>query len=152
MTTREIGGKPRRACLACGHVHFIEPKVGVGVCVIEAGRILLVQRRYPPEKGKWGLPAGFLDQGDDPECQAVTEVCEETGLAVRLTGLMGVFHNPPGQGGASVFILYRGERVSGTLRAADDADDARFFAPDALPEIAFASTRYAIDVLVGRRG
>ena len=42
-----------------------------------------------------------------------------------------------------MFILYRGERVGGELRAADDALDARFFRPDELPEIAFASTRHA---------
>ena len=147
MTTREGGGKPRRVCPACGYVHFIEPKVGVGVCVVEDGRILLVRRRFAPEKGKWGIPAGYLDHGEDPARHAVAEVREETGLRVRLHGLMGVFHNPPQQGGASVFILYRGERTGGELEAGDDATEAGFFAPDALPEIAFESTRHAIRVL-----
>ena len=71
MTTREIGGKPRRACSQCKYIHFIEPKVGVGVAVLEGDRILLVQRGFAPQKGKWSLPAGYLDRGDDPQQQAI---------------------------------------------------------------------------------
>lgn len=147
MVTREIGGKPRRACSQCKYIHFIEPKVGVGVAVLDGGRILLVQRGFAPQKGKWSLPAGYLDRGDDPQQQAIVEAHEETNLHVALTGLAGVFHNPPAEGGASVFILYWAERVSGDLRAGDDAVAAGFFARDDLPEIAFASTRYVIELL-----
>lgn len=147
MTTREIAGKPRRVCPACRHIHFIEPKVGVGVCVVQEGSILLVQRRFDPEKGKWSIPAGYLDHGDDPALHAVSEVREETGLEVKIVGLAGVFHNPPEQGGATVFILYRGERTGGRMCAGDDASDVGFFARDALPEIAFASTHHAVAML-----
>lgn len=147
MVTREVAGRPRRACPACRYIHFIEPKVGVGVCVLQAGAILLVRRRFAPEKGKWSIPAGYLDHGDDPAVHAAQEVREETGLDVAITGLAGVFHNPPEQGGASVFILYRGERIGGNLLPGDDASDAGFFARDALPELAFASTRHAVELL-----
>lgn len=150
MITREIGGKPRRACPQCKYIHFIEPKVGVGVAVLEDDRILLVQRGFAPEKGKWSLPAGYLDRGDDPQQQAVLEAWEETNLEVEITGLAGVFHNPPAEGGASVFILYWAQRTGGELRAGDDAVAAGFFARDNLPEIAFASTRFAIELLQQR--
>jgi ADP-ribose pyrophosphatase YjhB (NUDIX family) len=151
MITREFGGKARRACSACKHIHFIEPKVGVGVAVIEDERILLVQRGFAPQKGKWSLPAGYLDHGDDPQQQAIVEAREETNLHVKLSGLAGVFHNPPQEGGASVFILYWAERIGGELRAGDDALAAEFFARDALPEIAFASTRHVIELLQQRQ-
>ena len=147
MITREFGGKPRRACSQCKYVHFIEPRVGVGVAVVEGSSILLVQRGFAPEKGKWSLPAGFLDHGDDPRQQAILEAHEETNLDVSLTALAGVFHNPPGEGGASVFILYWAERIGGQLRAGDDAVAAAFFERDALPEIAFASTRHVIELM-----
>lgn len=147
MITRDIAGKPRRTCPACRHIHFIEPKVGVGVCVVQNAKILLVQRHIAPEKGKWSIPAGYLDHGDDPALHARLEVREETGLEVTITGLAGVFHNPPEQGGATVFILYRGECTGGRLRPGDDASDASFFARDALPEIAFPSTHHAVALL-----
>ena len=146
LTTRTVAGKPRRACPACDFVHFVEPKVGVGVMVVEDDRLLLVRRAMDPEKGKWSLPAGYLDHGESPVETAVRETREETGLEVRITGLFDAFHNPPGAG-ASVFLLYRAERVSGELRAGDDADAARFFARDELPPLAFASTFAAVEHL-----
>lgn len=34
MDTRLIAEKPRRVCAACGYIHFVEPKVGVGNGVV----------------------------------------------------------------------------------------------------------------------
>lgn len=146
LTTRAVAGKPRRACPDCDFVYFVEPKVGVGVMVVEDDRLLLVRRAMEPEKGRWSLPAGYLDYGESPVETAVREAREETGLQVRIKGLVDAFHNPPGAG-ATVFLLYRAERVSGEPTAGDDADAARFFARDELPPLAFASTFAAVEHL-----
>lgn len=147
LETREVSGKPRRACTACGFVHFTDPKVGVGVLVVEGGKVLLVRRVMNPESGKWSLPSGFLDQGEDPKETAVREVLEETNLQVAIESLLDVYHNPPEQGGASIFILYRARLLGGEPRAGDDADAVGFFSPDNLPELAFSSTFAAIRLL-----
>ena len=147
LETRQVGDKPRRACPACGFVHFTDPKVGVGVFVLHEGKILLVRRRVQPQIGKWSIPAGFVDAGEDPRETAVREALEETHLQVAIEGVIDVYHNPPGQGGASIFIMYRAKLLGGTLQAGDDVDAADFFAPDSLPELAFASTRAAIEQL-----
>ena len=144
LSTRVIAGKPRRNCPECGYIHFIEPRVGVGVMVVEAGKLLLVQRGIPPEKGLWSLPAGYADIGEAPAVTAVREVREETQLSVAIERLVDVYHNPPEQGGASIFILYQARIVGGELKASDDALDAGFFGPQDMPELAFASTRDAV--------
>ena len=151
LITRQVGDRPRRACPACDFIYFTDPKVGVGVLVVENGRILLVRRGMKPGRGKWSIPAGFLDRGEDPRAVAAREVEEETGLRVEVGELVDVYYNPPppdghsaSHGGASVFILYRGQRVGGSLVAGDDADDVAFFSPEELPELAFASTRDAV--------
>ncbi len=144
LITRPVGDKLRRACPVCDFIHFTDPKVGVGVFVVQDGKVLLVRRRMKPERGKWSIPAGFLDYGEDPKVTAAREAQEETGLIVVVDGLVDVYHNPPGNGGASIFILYRAHVVNGRLQAGDDADAAGFFALDELPELAFASTRDAI--------
>lgn len=144
MHTQQVADKPRRVCPACRYVYFTDPKVGVGVAVVEDGRLLLIKRAMNPERGKWSLPAGFIDQGEDPKDAAAREALEETGLIVRIENVLDVFHNPPGAGGASVFILYRAQTIGGELAAADDAADAGFFALDQLPELAFASTKAAV--------
>lgn len=144
MITRQVSGQPRRACSACDYVHFTDPKVGVGALTTQDGKVLLVRRRMEPERGKWSLPAGFLDHGEDPKQTAEREVYEETGLRVRIVALLDVFTNPPGQGGASIFILYGAQLLGGEMIAGDDADAVGFFDLDELPDLAFASTQAAI--------
>ncbi|MDX1605874.1 MAG: NUDIX hydrolase [Candidatus Competibacterales bacterium] len=145
LSMRHVAGRPRPACPACGYIHFNEPKVGVGLLLLDArGRLLLVRRGVPPAEGLWALPAGFVDGGEDPARAAVRETHEETGLKAEVTGLVDVYHNPPARAGATIFILYRGRITGGRLAAADDALEAGFFEPDALPELAFASTRDAV--------
>lgn len=150
LVTRPVSDKLRRVCPACGYIHFTDPKVGVGVLVLHEGQVLLVRRAVRPEIGKWSIPAGFLDQGEDPQVTAVREAQEETGLQVTIDHLLDVYYTPPsGSGGASVFILYRATLAGGHLQPGDDADEAGFFRLDNLPELAFASTRDAIRRLGG---
>ena len=87
-----------------------------------------------------------VDQVPSHRAVAAREALEETGLTVAIEGLLDVFYNPPGRGGASIFILYRARCLAGEPTAGDDADDARFFPLDALPDLAFASTRAAIEL------
>lgn len=155
LETRPVGEKRRRACPACDYIHFTDPKVGVGVVVVEDDRLLLVRRAMAPEIGRWSLPAGFLDHGEDPRATAAREVLEETGLEVVLDGLVDVFFNARAtvDGGASIFILYHGRRVGGRLAPGDDAAEAAFFERDSLPPLAFASTRAAVAAwLAGEKG
>lgn len=148
MQTVVVMDKPRRTCPSCRYVYYTDPKVGVGVAVLDGGKLLLVRRAMNPERGKWSLPAGFVDQGEDPRATAAREALEETGLVVTVESVIDVFYNPPGQGGASIFILYRAQRVGGELVAGDDAEAAAFFGLDQLPELAFASTRAAVALLL----
>lgn len=148
MQTARKMDKPRRVCPSCRYVYFTDPKVGVGVAVVEDGKLLLIRRRMNPERGKWSLPAGYVDQDEDPAATAAREALEETGLIVAVEKVIDVFFNPPGQGGASIFILYRARLTGGVLQAGDDAGDAGFFALDQLPELAFASTHAAVAYLL----
>lgn len=110
--------------------------------LLSDGRILLVKRSMMPEVGKWSIPAGYLDYGEDPELTATREVFEETGLRVKITGVLGVYYNADAieQRGASLFILYHANLMGGRIRAGDDAEEVGFFLPNELPELAFEST------------
>jgi ADP-ribose pyrophosphatase YjhB (NUDIX family) len=136
-------GKQRRVCAACGFVHFRDPKVATATFVTRDDHVLLIQRGVEPRKGKWGFPAGFVDYGEDPREAARREVREETGLDVRITGLVDVVGPEGSDDMASIVLMFRAAIVSGTLSAGDDAAEVAFYAPDEIPmgDLAFESTR-----------
>lgn len=59
------------------------PKVGIGVCVIKDGQILLGQRLNAHGDGTWCFPGGHLEFGESFEDCARREVAEESGLTIK---------------------------------------------------------------------
>ena len=146
LQDREAFGKIRRTCSGCGYVHFLDPKVAAIVFIVDAHRVLLVKRAENPEKGKWSLPGGFVDAGEDPRKAAIREAVEETGLQVEITRLLDVFYYPSPNGSPTpIVIAFEAQMVSGVLCAADDAEEVAWFAADQLPELAFTSTHALIN-------
>ncbi|HVN54423.1 MAG TPA: NUDIX domain-containing protein [Anaerolineaceae bacterium] len=138
-------GRLRPVCPSCGWIYFADPKVAAVALVEREGRVLLVRRKNDPQMGKWSLPAGFVDAGEDPARAAERECLEETGLQVRVTGLVDVIYDPEEENkGADIVIVYRAEIVRGEICPADDADRAEFFSREELPELAFRSTHRVI--------
>jgi 8-oxo-dGTP diphosphatase len=138
----------------CGRTHYRDPKVGVGVVVVQDARLLLVRRGVPPGKGLWALPAGYVDAGEDPREAAAREAYEETGLRVQVGRVVDVYASAVtgGHRGASFFLAFEAQVLGGTLAAADDALEAAFFAAHELPELAFESTRDAASRILSGDG
>jgi len=141
----EEHGIPRPTCPSCGFIYYRNPVPAAGVIVVEAGKVLLVKRRYEPRAGAWCLPAGFMESGETPERTAVRELLEETGIEAALSGLFGVYAGFDDPRVRTVLILYSAKRTGGTLLAGDDALEAGYFPLARLPRpIAFESHRRAL--------
>lgn len=112
------------------------PAVGVGAVVVHEGRVLLIRRGKAPLQGRWVVPGGTVELGETLEEAVIRELREETGLEVRPLELVTVFDRILRDDRAVryhyVIIDYWCERVSGTLRAGDDALEAVFVAPQDL--------------------
>ena len=124
-------------------MHHTDPKVAVGVAVFHDDRLLLVRRTMNPGRGRWSLPGGYLDLGEQPREAAAREALEEAGVVVTVGAVVDVFANPIEEGGA-VFILFEATWVSGSPVPGDDADAAAFFGRDEVPPLAFASTETVV--------
>ena len=110
------------------------PIVGVGAVVVEAGRVLLVQRGREPMRGKWTLPGGALEVGESLHEGVVREVEEETGLRVEPVELVELLDRIVREDTAEgdriryhyVIADYLCRVVGGSLNAASDAEAARW--------------------------
>jgi ADP-ribose pyrophosphatase YjhB (NUDIX family)/N-acetylglutamate synthase-like GNAT family acetyltransferase len=170
MTTGDVGGRQRALCPTCGFVLYHNPVPGVGVLVeiasvadAEAGLvagstpgsgqgIVLVQRGEPPFKGRWALPAGYIEADESVEQAALRECQEETGLEVELLELFGVYSFPEGPIQSGIIIFFRARPVGGTLEAGDDAQEVHVFSPEDLPEdVAFRTHREVLERWVRSR-
>jgi 8-oxo-dGTP diphosphatase len=138
-------GEPERlVCGACEFIYYLDPKVAAGTLVMVEGRLVLLRRGIEPRYGMWVFPGGYVDRGEHPEQAAVREAREEAGIEVVLSGLHGVYHEPPGS--PVVLIVYHAELVSGTPSAADESLELGLFTPDEIPwtDLAFPTTRAAL--------
>jgi ADP-ribose pyrophosphatase YjhB (NUDIX family)/inorganic pyrophosphatase len=145
LVVADRGGRARPICPFCGWVYYARPALGAAVAVELDGKLVLVQRAHEPYRGWWMLPAGFVEYGEFAEDTAVREAEEETGLLVALDGLFGLYHGAGDPRNVSHLAVYRARALGGTMRAADDAQDVRAFAPEDIPlEIAFESQRQVI--------
>lgn len=61
-----------------------------GLVINAHGEWLVVKKKYGGLKGKWSLPAGFVDEGETADEAVIREVKEETGLTCRVDQLLGV--------------------------------------------------------------
>ena len=134
-------GEVRPTCPNCGWVHYEDPKVAAGVLAVENGRVLLVRRTMDPHAGQWSIPAGFVNAFEDPARAAVRECLEETGLQAEVEELFDLLTGRERSRGADIFLVYCVHIIGGDLCAADDADGAAWYLLDALPELAFNSTK-----------
>ncbi len=109
-------------------------------------RIVLIRRKNPPFG--WALPGGFLDYGETVEYAAARELKEETGLDYEYQRLLGVYSDPNrDERFHTVTTAFYGI-AEGTPKAADDAQDAKWFLVSELPnEMAFDHRKIIQDAM-----
>lgn len=110
--------------------HF--PRLAALAVTLDGSRVLLVQRRNPPDAGLWGFPGGHVEPGETALDAAVRELAEETGVvATPRAYLDNIDLIERGADGALRFHFLLAavlcDYVSGDPVAADDALDAGWF-------------------------
>jgi 8-oxo-dGTP diphosphatase len=126
-----------------------QPKVGVGVLLVdESGRLLLTLRRRPPEAGCWSIVGGKLDYLETLEQCAVREALEEVDAAISIDSLLCVTdHLVPAEGQhwvSPAFLAHVSSRDTKNCEP-DKTQEVRWFPTDALPPNLTITARNAIE-------
>jgi ADP-ribose pyrophosphatase YjhB (NUDIX family) len=144
MTHKDTTSPPRR------------PESAVGVVVLDGDSVLLIRRSKPPREDQWSIPGGRQELGETVHEAALREVFEETGLTVKLTGLLdvvdGIFKSPDGLIAQHYTLIdFSARPLSGALQAGDDAKEAKWVARAELIDVdLWSETRRIIDLAFRR--
>jgi 8-oxo-dGTP diphosphatase len=112
--------------------------VGVGAVVWDGQHVLLERRGRPPGQGTWALPGGLVEVGETVEAALVREIREECNIEVRPGPILGLFQ--PIERDAEGRVRYHYVVIDllafyerGDIEAGDDAAEACWVLPEALP-------------------
>jgi len=142
----ETEDRPRLVCDRCQHIHYLDPKVVVGVIVERGGRVLLQRRAIGPRYGTWTFPGGYMEVDESAEEAGQREVEEEVGLRVKPGPLVGVYSRPAPDGPGILVVVFRSSRPTGRLCLGREVLETRWFHPDDIPwaDLSFQTTHWAL--------
>ncbi|MFC9674623.1 MULTISPECIES: (deoxy)nucleoside triphosphate pyrophosphohydrolase [unclassified Streptomyces] len=105
-----------------------EPTVVVAAALQDSGRLLAARRSAPPElAGRWELPGGKVEPGEEPKRALVRELREELGIVAELVApVPGEWPLKPGY----VLRVWTARLLSGRPRPLEDHDELRWLGPD----------------------
>lgn len=139
--------KPRAVCTVCATVHYENPLNVVGTVPVwgsDGAQVLLCLRNIEPRRGKWTLPAGFMELGETTAEGARRETLEEAGAQIEL-GPLFTLMNVPRVG--QVHLYYRARLISDVFDPGIETIEARLFTEAEIPweEIAFRTVRETLE-------
>ena len=135
----------REVCTACGQIHYHNPKVVVGtIPEADDGRILLCKRDIEPRKGKWTLPAGFLESQESVQDGALRETFEETRARVEIIAPYRLFNIVFVD---QIYFMFRARLTTYDFGPTSESVEVRLFEHRDIPwdEIAFEVIRQTLD-------
>lgn len=123
--------------------------IGVGIAIIQSGKILLTKRQDSPV---WCIPGGHLMPEESVLDAAVREAKEETGLDVEVTGFAGLYSLPDKWQDGSCEVILRGVPKGGKLLTdTDETVDSDYFSREELPDNLIGWQFHQIDDAFGGR-
>jgi len=109
-------------------------RVAVAALVFNAqGQVLLFRHTY--RKFEWGIPAGSLEYGEQPEKAIVREFMEESGIQIRVEKLLMAESSKDDH---HVTLIYLCTIESGTFKESNEISEMQYFDVGDLPPMLFA--------------
>ena len=119
-------------CPYCGR--YANRGVSIDAVIINGGKVLLIQRGVEPNKGFWGTPGGYIEWDESAEETVKREVKEETNLDAEDVRLVSVHSEPTRHPHQVINLVFLVKVKEGEVKHGDDAQDAKWFDLDKLPD------------------
>ncbi len=148
IITTDRENKIRPVCKHCGWVYYKNPIPASCTIILNKNKeVLLIKRKFAPQKGKWALPSGYIEINQSPSQAAIQETIEETNLYCRIDKFLGyhVGYSPIYTSIISFGFLMC--NIKGSPKAGDDAIDIKYEKIDSCDYVAFASHRHFIKIV-----
>ena len=127
---------PRHVCIACGVIHYQNPKIVVG-CIPEwEDKVLLCRRAIEPRHGLWTVPSGFMENAETLGQGAERETLEEANARVRMGNLYAIYSLPHIN---QVHVLFRAQLLDLDFKPGIESLDVRLFSEEEIPWISWPS-------------
>ncbi len=142
--------RQRAVCPQCQTIHYENPLNVVGTIPVLGESVLLCKRNIEPRKGKWTLPAGFMELGETLAEGAARETTEEAGAQFEMQGLFSVLNVARvGQ----VHFFFRAQLTSDQFAPGHETMEARLFAEHEIPwdDLAFRTVKETLKAFFADR-
>ncbi len=142
-----VGGREREACERCDRVYYHNPVAAAAAVLLDGNRILLARRASSHFRGRWYIPAGFVEADETVEAATVREAKEETGLDVEIVRLLAAHSGfeVPGRPVVGIYFLVRA--TGGSLQPGSDVDQLEYYPVDAVPDLPFEGDRVVVELV-----
>lgn len=146
--TPEDDHRLRYVCNNCDNIYYENPRIVVGTIPIFNNKVLLAKRGIEPQKGKWNLPAGFLEMDETSEQGALRETIEETNAEISDLSIHTIFQSDSNH----LYILYLARLKSDNFATTPESTEIEFFDFDEIPwgDLAFTSNEFALKSLISK--
>jgi 8-oxo-dGTP diphosphatase len=115
----------------------MRPIVGAGAVILQEGKLLIVKRKAEPGRGRWSIPGGTVHLSEKVRDAAIREAKEESGLDIEiiddrpLDAFDSIITDDRSRTQYHFTLLeFLAKPKGGSLKAAEDASDARWVTLD----------------------
>ena len=148
----EDDNRPRHICVACGMIHYQNPKMVIGSIPEWEDKILLCRRAIEPRYGLWTIPGGFMENGESTTEAAIRETLEEANARIAIGDLYSMYSLPNIN---QVHLIFRARLLDTDFAPGRESLEVRLFTETEIPwdKVAFRPVKFSLEhYFADRRG
>ena len=140
-------------CSICAWHFWNNAKAATSIAFVKDDKLLVVQRKREPNKGKYELTGGFVDYGESAYDGAIREAREELGITLEPQDLelAAVYWNNYNPGISTVDIVFIVRNWRGSPRPGDDVAAAIWKPFNFIYNPDFCQTYTNLDTIIQKR-